>query len=119
MPHSPLIHFELCVNDSAAAKAFYSSVLGWEIAPTSMPHYQMIATGQAPEGGLMQRTPEMPPPRMNVYFYVDDVADTLDKAVAAGGRVVLPPMAIPNVGTAGMFLDPEGIAVGVFHPLVG
>lgn len=31
--------------------------------------------------------------------------------------MVLPPVDIPNVGTAGMFLDPDGIAVGVFRPL--
>ena len=113
---SPLIHFELCVDDATAAKAFYQKVLGWEVTPTSMPHYDMIKTGVAPEGGLMKRTPEMPPPRMNVYFYVDDVSATLDAAVAAGGRVVLPPMDIPHVGTAGMFADPDVIVVGIFRP---
>jgi predicted enzyme related to lactoylglutathione lyase len=116
MPRSPLIHFELCVNDRPATRAFYADVLGWEITPTSMPHYDMIATGQAPEGGLMQKPPAMPHAAMNVYFYVDDVAATLAKATAAGGQVVLPPMDIPNVGTAGMFRDPEGIVIGVFCP---
>jgi len=118
MPQSPLIHFELAVNDPEKARAFYTQVLGWSITPTSMPHYQRIDPGREPEGGLMQKPPQAPHAAMTVYFYVDDVAATLAAAVAAGGKVVLPPLDIPNVGTAGIFADPDGIAVGVFHPLV-
>lgn len=111
---APLCHFEFMTDDPEKCKAFYANVFGWEY-DTSMPDYTMIKTGQRPEGGLMQRPPEAPGPALGVYFMVDDIDATLEKARQAGGQVLMPKTPIPNVGAFAWFADPEGIGVGIFQ----
>jgi predicted enzyme related to lactoylglutathione lyase len=46
---------------------------------------------------------------------VDDLAATLAKVPALGGRVVSEPFTIPTVGTLAWLEDPSGNAVGVMQ----
>jgi len=112
---APLCHFEFMTDNPDKCKAFYTKVLGWEFADCGMPGYTMIKTGQAPEGGMMQRPPQAPHAAMNIYFMVEDIGATLGKVEKTGGRVIVPKTPIPNVGSFAMFADPEGIVVGIFQ----
>jgi predicted enzyme related to lactoylglutathione lyase len=49
------------------------------------------------------------------FVGVGDVAKTLEKAEANGGRVVQPATSVPGV-TFGLFADPQGQIVGVACP---
>lgn len=113
---APLCHFEFMTDDPDKCKAFYAEVLGWEFDDASMPGYTLIKTGGEPDGGLMKRPPEAPNVALNVYFQVDDIDAILGKATGAGGNVLVPKTAIPNVGSFAMVADPEGICVGIFQP---
>jgi len=44
---------------------------------------------------MMKRPDESPAPHLNVYFSVDDVDATLNKATGAGASVVAPKTEIP------------------------
>jgi predicted enzyme related to lactoylglutathione lyase len=44
---------------------------------------------------------------------VDDPAATLARAESLGAKTVIAAMPIPNVGTIGMFQDPEGHCIGI------
>jgi uncharacterized protein len=112
---APLCHFELMTENPEKCMAFYTKVLGWEFKDSGMPGYTMIGTGQPPEGGMMKRPPEAPHAAMNVYFMVQDIADTLGKVTKAGGSVIVPKTPIPNVGSFAIFADPDGITVGIFQ----
>lgn len=46
---------------------------------------------------------------------VDDVEQTPARAVTAGGTVLVPPTIIEGIGEWGMFADPDGIPIGLFH----
>ena len=111
-----ICHFEFMCNDVAKTKEFYGKVFDWKFEETSSPMpYTMVRTGQAPEGGVMAKPPEAPHPSLNIYFLVDDVSATLEKATQAGGTVVVPKTDIPQIGAFGFFCDPDGIVVGVFQ----
>lgn len=110
-------HWDLTVSDMEKAKAFYGQVFDWKFDETSMPGYTMIDTGKEPGGGMMVRPPQAPHCSLSTYFLVDDVEATLAKAVAAGAKVIVPRTPIPGVGAFGMFLDPDGIPLGVFESL--
>ena len=112
---APLCHFEFMSNDPDKCRAFYAEVFGWEYDDTSMQGYTMVKTGQEPDGGVMKRPAEAPAPALNVYFMVDDIEATLNKAGQGGGCVIVPKTPIPNVGAFAMFSDPEGICVGIFQ----
>ena len=112
---NPIVHFELMVNDMAKAKAFYSTVFDWKIDESAMPGYSMVSTGTAPEGGMMARPESAPMCALNVYYGVADIEATLAKAVAAGATTMVPKTEIPGMGAWAMFMDPDGIPVGIFQ----
>ena len=112
---NPIVHFELMVADLDKARTFYSTVFDREIDDSPMPGYSMINTGSKPAGGMMARPETAPACVLSTYVGVDDVETTLAKAVAGGATVVSPKMAIPGMGFWAMFLDPDGIPIGIFQ----
>lgn len=112
---NPMVHFDLMVNDLEKAKAFYSAVFEWTIDEATMPGYPMIDTGSEPGGGMMARPEQVPACALNTYFGVDDIEATLARAIAAGASVIAPKTPLPGIGYWAMFLDPDGIPVGLFQ----
>ena len=48
------------------------------------------------------------PPAWGAYVTVDDVDQQVSRAETLGGRIVLPPQDIPNVGRFAVISDPQG-----------
>jgi len=115
MPNA-LCHFELMPGDAGKCRAFYGEVFDWQFDDQSMPGYTLIHTGAEPSGGLLAKPPSAPKPCFNVYFHVEDVSGTLQRAVKLGAKTLMAPKSIPNVGEVAMFADPEGIVIGLFKP---
>ncbi len=109
---NPPVHFELMVTDPRRAQEFYARLFGWTFSPFG-PEYTTIDTGGL-GGGLMARPPGAPAAALNLYFEVEDLDLTLRAVVEAGGTVVVPRSEIPP-GWFAMFVDPDGIAVGVIQ----
>lgn len=114
MPN-PIVHWELMVADRERAKAFYRKVFAWKFDSAGA-EYELIDTGRIPGGGLLQRPPGVPQSALNTYFEVADLDATLRAVVESGGTVIMPRMEVPAVGWFAMFLDPEGISIGVMQP---
>jgi uncharacterized protein len=96
-------------------QAFYAQVFEWNFDSTSMPGYTLVNTGQQPCGGLMKRPPQAPESRLNVYFKVESLDETMKKVERAGGKIVVPRTHIPNVGDYAFFTDPAGVIVDIFQ----
>ena len=109
-----LVWHELMTTDPKAAEAFYTAAAGWTTAPFEGigMSYTMWMRGEMPEGGLMALTePERQagvPPYWLMYVGTPDVDATVREAQALGGRVLVPPMDIPNVGRFAVLADPQG-----------
>ena len=108
-------HWELMVNDVEKAKAFYAKIFDWKFEGTSSSEYVMINTGERPFGGMMAKPKAAPMAALNVYFSVASVDATLRKVVEAGATVIVPKMQVPEAGWFAMFLDPDGIPIGIFE----
>jgi hypothetical protein len=113
-----LCHFEFMSPNPGRSREFYSKIFSWKFnqAP-EMGGYTMIETGAQPGGGMMEKPKEAPHPALNVYFMVDDVDAALTKVRGAGGKVINEKTPIPDMGSWAMFLDPDGICVGIFEPM--
>lgn len=111
-----ICHWELMVNDPARAKQFYRRIFDWKF-DEAYPGYTMITTGGV-AGGMMARPAQSPMAALNTYFQVDDLADTLRRVVEAGGQVIVPKTEIPP-GWFAMFLDLDGIAIGIVETKPG
>src|SRR5260370_34741548 len=68
------------------------------------------------DGGGMggKRSPEAPTAWL-IYIATADAADTAKEAKAAGGSVMMEPMAIGPQGTMAVIQDPAGGAIGVWQ----
>lgn len=114
---NPLCHFEFICSDVQKSKEFYGAVFDWEFedVEAGLP-YSLVRPGIGPEGHMMGTPPEMPHSGLCAFFLVDDVNEVLLQVTEAGGLIICPAVNIPNVGSYGMFADPEGVIVGVFKP---
>ena len=114
MPN-PVIHFEIESTDQAATRAFFGEVFGWKTDYMPEMDYALVDTrseGAGINGGIGPAHGEYGS-CVTFYIAVDDAQAYLDKAVAAGGKVIMPVTKIPNAVTLAMFTDPTGAAVGL------
>ncbi len=108
---------ELNTGDPDRASAFYTGLLGWETQKQPMGDfiYTYFKQGERRNGGMMQITPEMGPipPHWAVYFAVDDCDGKAARATALGGKVLVPPTDVPDVGRFSILQDPQGAAFAI------
>ncbi len=100
--------------DGAAAKKFYSEVLGWTIADMPMEDghsYSGIMVGEEPIGGFS------PMPEENggwtIYVTVSDVNASTEKAKEAGATIVSGPDDVAGVGRMSTIIDPSGARIAM------
>src|SRR6266852_20943 len=112
------IWLDLSSSDPAGSREFYSKLFGWNIEVNPDPQYggygmaRIAGKDVAGIGGKM--SPEAPTAWL-VYIATADAADTAKKAKAAGGSVMMEPMAIGPQGTMAVIQDPAGGAIGVWQ----
>lgn len=112
------VHSELSVDDVAAAKKFYKSLFNWKLSDLgpAMGNYVMIDVGSKTSGGGI--TPKMSPTQPTgwlSYVEVDSVKATIAKAAKAGATIMVPYQEIGGMGAIGVFVDPQGAALGVWE----
>ena len=109
---SPVVHFEIRSNDPDKTRAFYGDLFGWTFPDGGMPGYTYVETGVegAVPGGISPL--QNGEPLVTFFVGVQDVAATLDAAVAQGGSIVQAATKVPGV-TFGLLADPQGQVVGV------
>lgn len=103
---------ELHAGDGQQAFAFYSGLFGWTAGEAfdmgPMGTYQVFATGEAPVGGVMTKTPDLPAPAWMFYFTVDALDAAMDRVKAAGGQILMGPHQVPGGQWIAQGLDPQG-----------
>ncbi len=113
---SRFVWYELMTTDPAAARAFYSQVVGWQTEASAIPgmDYTLLSAGPHQIGGMMALPPEAlaagVPPNWAGYVGVDDVDAKAAALQQAGGSVLRPPADIPGVGRFAVVADPFGAA---------
>ncbi len=104
---------ELWAHDPEAAKAFYTSLFGWQAKVSEVSEateYTEWSLGGQSFGGMFKIEACMGPMPSNwlPYFMVDDCDATAATAKANGGQVQMAPMDIPRVGRFAVIADPQG-----------
>jgi predicted enzyme related to lactoylglutathione lyase len=106
---------ELMTTNAAAARDFYAKLFGWETEEMPMPGmtYTVVKAGGKGIGGIMAIPKEAQgmPPAWCVYVTVTDVDATARAAEQLGGKVIMPPRDIPDVGRFCVIQDPQGAVI--------
>ncbi len=111
-----ICHWELQTTNPEKSKKFYEPLFGWKLEHIKEMNYVMIQTPEPPGGGI-NIVDKVEPTGTILYVQVEDIEATLDKAASMGGMVVQKKMPIPEIGSFGVFADPEGNKLGLFTPL--
>jgi predicted enzyme related to lactoylglutathione lyase len=114
---------ELLTADVERAKRFYQDTIGWTFEPMPMADgatYWVAKVGDQRVGGIF---PTDRPPYQGVpeswmsYLAVDDVDARVNKAVAAGAKLMRPIFDVPGVGRIAILTEPGGAGVGWITPV--
>lgn len=110
---------DLMIPDRVAAQAFYGPLLGWDFAvggPETGFYTMALKHGQPVAGlGEPMGNEATPPSAWTTYLAVDDISATVERARAAGGTVLLEPMAAMDFGRMAVLADPTGAVVGLWQ----
>ncbi|ROZ78331.1 VOC family protein [Ramlibacter sp. WS9] len=125
----PVVHFELPYDDRERIVRFYQSVFGWELQQygEEMGNYVVATTAKADAkpgapagaigGGFFPRKADWPAQYPSVVIAVEKIESSMDKVVAAGGKLLGEPMDIPTVGRYVSFYDTEQNRLSLLQPL--
>jgi predicted enzyme related to lactoylglutathione lyase len=104
--------------DVAKAREFYSDVFSWTVQPGG-PETGGYSVAELNGQGVAGLGPKMGPaeaPTMWVtYLATSDADATAAKIQSAGGRLVMEPMDITDVGRMAVAVDPAGAVFGVWQ----
>ena len=112
-------HLAINADDVQRAKAFYETVFGWRFEPWGPPnYYQVKNAGEGFLGALQERRELKPGAKMlgfEATMDVEDIQATIAAVEAAGGRILMRPTYIEDVGKLIYFEDTEGNLVGAMQ----
>lgn len=114
-----IVWYELLTKDMKAAEKFYSTVVGWTVAPfdgAPEPYSMFMRDAQTPTGGVMNIPQgEHFPPHWAMYVAVDKLEEAVAQIERLGGSAVRPVIDITNIGRMRMMLDPQKAAFYVYE----
>jgi len=111
---NPFAHVELSTDDVKKAKKFYAAVFAWKLDDLPAMAYTMIDVSGGVGGGMQKKPAPDHPTAWLPYVQVDDVKATMAKALKAGGKAVLEYQEIGDMGSIGIFADPQGATLGLW-----
>lgn len=114
-------HLAIAVHDLALARAFYGELFGWQTKEVPMGDFNYTlfsAHGRDVAGGMKTPMAEVPS-HWYSYVSVESVDATVERAKAAGAKIIVPARDIPNVGRFAVMLDDQGAVSAPFRAATG
>lgn len=108
---------DLTTPDLDKSTEFYGTLLDWDIhkGDEETGGYSMINHDDKLVGGVGPLPFEAAPSNWSVYFTVDNVDDTVKRAVEAGGKALMEPMDVFDAGRLCFVSDPGGASFGLWQ----
>ena len=109
---------DLFARAPETAAQFYAGLAGYEATQATTESGRkrwLLATGEVARAGIVPMPPGKNGPGWMPYVLVSDVAETLRRAVAAGGKVVVAPRADLLDRNIAVIADPLGGTIGIVN----
>lgn len=117
-PHGAIAHFAINADDIDASRTFYETLFGWTFHPWGPPGFYQIERPEAAgvRAALQGRRALIDGVKtigFECTIAVNDVRETIAKALGLGGRVIMEPVTIPTVCELAFLEDPSGNVLGI------
>ena len=121
---TPFIWHELVTSDQDESGTFFTELLGWskvEVDAGIYGTYTLFRKDGRDIAGMMNPTSDTPfdGAYWHSYISVDDIDQCAERVPALGGKVVVPPHDVPDVGRICILEDPTGAMTHLMQPLKG
>ena len=122
--HSPgaFCWIELATTDQPAAKTFYSSLFGWTSNDTPMGPNDVYTVfqlqGRAAAAAYTMRPEQRSqgiPPNWMLYIAVKSADESANAASNAGGKILMPPFDVFDLGRMAIIQDPTGAVFAIWQ----
>jgi len=118
---SPFIWHELVTSDQKKSGTFFGKLLGWsakEVDAGEFGTYTLFQKEGQDIAGMMNPTPDTPGEGSywHSYIAVEDVDHCAKHAPELGGKVLVMPHDIPDVGRVCIVSDPTGAIAHLMTP---
>lgn len=107
---------DLATPDVDRASSFYGPLLGWEFQPGEADDgYVMALRNGLAAAGIGALPDSETSPVWSTYFAVDDADATAEKIGGAGGKLVMEPSDVAQLGRMAFASDPTGAEFGIWQ----
>ena len=110
---APVLKWQMLSPEPGKLIEFYRALFGWTVSADNALGYREVETGGVP-GGVWPAPPGAPP-FVQLFVGVDDVAQTVEEAVALGATVIVPVTALPDGDVMAILRDPAGLTFGLMR----
>lgn len=111
---------DLWTSDVEGSRRFYGELFGWEAGdpdPEFGGYFIFQRDGVDIAGGMGDMGEDMPATdTWQVYLATDDITKTAELAAANGAEIISPAMAVGDLGTQLVMIDPTGAHLGAWQP---
>jgi uncharacterized protein len=115
MAHGKICYLEIPAKTADASADFYSRMFGWRVRKRGDGELA-FDDANGVSGTWVKESDHTREERTRIYIMVDDIADTLKRIEAAGGRVLTPRTDIGSgMGAFAVFADPVGNEFGLYE----
>lgn len=110
-----IVWHELISSDPARSGAFYSALFGFDFRASDMEGVpaSVFWHGDSMVADVLPKPTPSAPDAWIFYVAVENVQNTLELAVDAGGSVTAPPSTVPSIGILAWLADPTGALFGI------
>jgi uncharacterized protein len=116
MPNGKICYVEIPATDIETSSRFYSQVFGWKIRRRGDGECAFDDTIGGVSGAWVLGRPPSREAGMLTHVMVDSIDATLDKVLAAGGKLAQPKTPIsPNGEAYATIFDPAGNLLGIYQ----
>lgn len=110
---------DLWTSDVDGSRRFYAELFGWEAAEPSAEfggYFMFLRDGVPVAGGMGSMGDAQADDTWKIYLATEDIAKVAEVAEAEGATVLAPPMAVADLGSQAVLVDPTGATVGAWQP---
>lgn len=120
--NSPFVWHELVTSDQKSSGDFFCGLFGWsrrEVDAGPFGTYTLFQVEGKDVAGMMNPTPNSPGSGSywHSYIAVKDVDACAAMAIRLGGKVLVPPHDVPDVGRICAVSDPTGAVAHLMQPM--
>jgi uncharacterized protein len=108
---------ELASSDPQATRTFLEAVFGWRFRSVTMPMGEYLSYQSAGGRGGIRPVQPAEAPSSLAYIRVANLAEAERKVTSAGGKIVLPRVDVPSMGSFFWFRIPGGPLLACWQDL--